>query len=411
MPRGTRASPGTGRAAGPGHNSGLPDHGAVRKALAVEFIFEERKKKLNEEHKRARKKMQGDGIVLDDLTDLKGMKDKTGSELVDLFRRRWHLAGALHADKFEQLDLFVQKSDAPTRTAHFTMGMMQGLKGAELEVPPMVVGEDRQLMIDGHNEGRALFDQASQDVLASALDPKNEGKVTDGTTGAVAAKAAQDFAADNGGDPLVVNGEKYQTMRQANAARTRLQKKQEEAAAAAGNQAGEPGGDPEPEAPEPTTHLNDPAPRLGDDFVTGGEASGMAMIGDGAPEATAPLAKPANVVRPDFHEWDVDWTKWTGPQIMEFRRWFDSKPADHVPAITHEGAVGMWRHLVEERAANAKPEGTTDAEWEAAGRKAPQTAETPDPADVEAGARKLAENGFVDTGKKTTRSRTPTKAR
>jgi hypothetical protein len=399
---------------GIGHNGGLPEHNDIRTALAVEMIFAEQEKALREKKKRARKRMESQGIILSDLSDLKAMEGMTASEIEQLFRRRWHLAGAIHADKYEQLDIFAPKPSAPAaRAAHYTMGLLAGLKGEALEIPPLVVGDDQQQMIDGHNEGRERRKLAEESLLNEALAPANDGKVIDGTAGAVNERAAKDFAKDVGDDPLVVNGERYPNMRQANAARKRLE-------AAGGEQAS-----PESEAPlwaEFPRDAADWSDEQKDAFCTWfdaqpedatpieiehpGAISEFRRLRDahfetkpddakGSPEVELPPAgdspaevgtgqpvAPKVVARPDFHSWSENWEEWTGLQTMEFRRWFESLPANTVPAITHEGAVAYYRLLKEERE-NRNLAGPSEAP------------EPPDENDVKAGAQKLQESGFV----------------
>lgn len=398
---GKRASPGIGRQ---GHNSGLPSHADVRAALAIEMIFAEEAKKLRERHKRARKRIEGMGVRLDDLSFLKALEGKTGSEVVEEFKRHWHLVGAIHEDKHEQLDIFAPKPSAPEiRAAHYTMGLLRGLKGEELEIPPMVVGDDRQQMIDGHNEGMARRQAAWDEIGRADGQPvdgtgkKPSGKKADAEK--VNEQAAGDFAKDQGEDPLVVNGERYPSMRAANAARERLKAQQSSA--------------PEPQAGERPDDsdagekaggfLADPAPVVGDDVqpqvVEMENGSTVVPTETEEPLQSAPRRP---VARPDFHEWPDDWKEWSGSQTMEFRRWFESLPEDSVPAITHQGAVTYFNLLREEQA-NRASGGPDDDEWDAAA-PARQEADLPDPAEVEAAAKKLQENGFVEP-KKTRRGK------
>lgn len=379
-----RASPGVGRAT-IGDNSGLPSHADVRTAVAIEMIFEEKAKKLREELKLARKRIESMKINKDDTTFLKGLRDKTGAEIEDLFKRQWHLVGAIHQDRYEQLDIFAPKPSAPERrAAHYTLGLLRGLQGKDLDIPPLTVGDDRQQMIDGYNEGRERFDAANAAILAQALDNAANGKVTDGTgkAPAVNEQAAADFAKDEGDDPLVVDGIKYANMRQANAARKR---KELAAAPKAGDQAEDPAGDQGASflTDESTSVIGDdhPAPEVQTELVE--------------EEIVAPPAEPVKkvVARPDFHAWGDDWEQWTGPQTMEFRRWFESLPEASVPAITHPGAVAYFNLLREEQA-NRKLAETPEEEWEAAAPK-PAEEESLDPDVIAAKAKELAESGFV----------------
>lgn len=438
MAKGKRQSPGIGRT-GIGGNSGFPDIADVRSALAIEMVFEEQFKSLREKHKRARKGMEAKGVRLDDLSFMKSVRDLTGTEVVDEFKRHWHLVGALFEEQTEQLDIFAPKPSAgPVRQAHFTMGLMAGLQGKELEIPPMVVGDDRNQMIAGYNEGRERRAAALPMVLAEAMENAEQGKTTDGTgKGAAAAakvaeQAKEDFAKDQkeagAEDPLVVNGERYATMRQANAARARLAKQEAEKPPAETNGRSakfwddypEDNGtwteeqkdafckwfDALPEGPEPIEiehkgaaaeflRLRDAgAPEVAPEEPAGFLSAETPVVGDDVqpPAPAAPVKRP--VARPDFHDWPTDWTTWSGVQEMEFRRWVESLGPDVVPAITHEGAVGFFRAIREEQANRALAGADEDQdEWDAAAPKA----EEPDLSEeaIAAKAKALQESGFV----------------
>lgn len=430
-----------------GHNGGLPDHADLRAAAAMEMIFEEQEKELREKKKRARLRLvEGKGIQQDDMKFLKSLRDKAGSEVIDLFRRQWHSVGAFYPDAHDQMDLFTKKSDAPTRAAYFTMGLVAGLQGKDLDVPAAIVGDDRQQMIAGHNEGRERRANAWKEMAEAEGGTVVDGTGTKPSKGAAAAaavndQAGKDFAADQGGDPLVVNGIRYANMRQANAARVRLQAATGEAPA--GDQAGSPAGDQddkplwadfpddvhqwsgsqrdafrhwyeaqpkeialdpadiehvgaaaeltrlqEGSKPEQATFLGDPEPRVGDD----------------APAPILPLKSRAPLARPDFQAWDENWQKWTGPQEMEFRRWVESVlDAGQPVAVTHAGGNDYIQLIIEER----KNKALTDAREadEAAFEAAAPT--LPDPAEVEAGVKKLEESGFTASAKKSRRRSAP----
>lgn len=454
---------------GVGDNSGLPAHDDLRTAAAMEMIFEEKEKKLRDEKKRARLRLvEGKHISQDDLKFLKDLRGKPASDVIERFKRQWHVVGAFYPEQHEQLDFFVKRSDAPTRAAYYTMGLVAGLEGKELQPPPMVVDDDLQQMTKGHNEGMAKY-RAAWEALAAS-----NGSVVDGTGKAaagdaekVADKAAKDFAADNGEDPLVVNGERYKSMRQANAARARLAAEnnaastpsadapsdgeeadeepiwqdwpddnlswtEEQKAAFAGwfmeaadgvvldaddfEHAGaaaevrrlqQP--DPEPSAAQ-GGYLGDAGPVVGDDFQPPASAEASPPAPEPKEEPVPQAPRRAVVARPDFHSWDDDWQKWTGPQTMEFRRWFESLPPGTIPAITHTGAVDFF-NLLREEVENRTISGEDDDAFEMSeseraaqqGRPVRQEAETPDPAEVEAAARKLQESGFAAPPK--TRSR------
>lgn len=399
---------------GVGHNS-LPDHGDIRTAAAMEMIYEDKEKALREEKKRARSRLvEGKGLLADDMKFLKGLRDKSATEVIDVFKRQWHTVGAFYPEAHDQMDLFTKKSDAPTRAAYFTMGLLVGLQGKDLVIPPMVVGDDMQQMIAGHGEGRERHASALAGILGEALQNAADGKVTDGKTGeaiepasAVGDKAAEDFAVDTGSDPLVVNGERYPNMRQANAARKRAGLQPDDAPAAG---AGEGDSAPAPapsEADTATGNFWDAWAHdsnlwsdeqkdtfckwfdgLAPDSVTNIEHPGAVAeykrlrdaVNEKEFEAASP--KPKRVLpRPVWDDWGDDWTSWTGPQDMEFRRWFESLALDHVPAITHEGAVGFFNALREEQKNRAE-----------AGADEPTP---PDEATVAAGAKALQESGFV----------------
>lgn len=340
MPKGKRASPGV------GHNSGLADHGDIRAALALDILFDEQKATLNERHKRARAAMEGKGVSLAELKFLKGLAGQAGSEVEALFRRQWHFIGAIFEKLTAQYDLFAPKPSAPERqAASFTLGLMAGLYGKELVIPPAIVGDDRDEMIRGHNEGADRRTAAKAEILTFALDPKNAGKTTDGTAAAVGAKAAADFAKDQGEDPLVVNGEKYPNMRQANAARSRLAQ--------------------ETAASSPTgTEVEHP------------------------PEAKPQLTDP---LQPSWIGFSTDPTDWFAAQKRDFEDWFAKVPADVTPMIEHEGVRQAF-----ETARVRQAEGfEATAEELAAQNGRPQTGDIPDEATVAAEAEKLTAAGFV----------------
>lgn len=440
MAKAKRAHPGI------GHNGPPPSHADIRKAMAIDLIFEEKEKALREEKKRAMKRVEGMGVRKDDLIFIKSLKDKTGTEMVEAFKRHWHLAGAIYEEQHEQLDIFAPKPSAPeVRAANFTMGLMKGLKGEELEISPAIVGDDRQQMINGFNEGKAKREAARLEVLGEALQNAEEGKVTNGTGKAadVNKQAAGDFAKDQGEDPLVVGGIRYPNMRQANAARARATKEAGDPSQDDGRRAKfwddypEDNGtwtdeqkdafcnwfDALPEGPDPIeiehpgaaaefVRLRDAnipvkTDERPDDADPGEQAGGFlndtttAVVGDdiqppapaAEPEKPAPVAPPKRAVaRPDFHAWDEDWEKWSGPQTMEFRRWFESLGRDVIPAITHPGAVTYFTLLKEER---DNREAAGPSEEEQAAEPARQAATPPDEAEIAAGVAKLQESGFV----------------
>lgn len=402
---------------GLGHNGGLPDHGDIRTAAAMEMIYEDKEKALREEKKRARLRLvEGKGLLQDDMKFLKGLREKSATEVIDIFKRQWHSVGAFYPEAHEQMDLFTKKSDAPTRAAHFTMGLLAGLQGKELVIPPMIVGDDQQQMIAGHNEGRERHAAAQAGILGQALENAANGKVTDGKTGApildkTAADFSKDQAASGGDDPLVVNGEKYPTVRQANAARKRLE--QQGGGAPADQQDSGRINAPfwdawhndntlwDDEKKDTFCKWFDAQPEGDAPIVIehpGAQAEFKRLRDASKPEEPAapepPVTAPKRVVpRPDFHAWDEDWLKWTGPQAMEFRRWFESHEPGYVPAITHEGAVAFWRELVAE-VENRASGGDDDEKWDAAAPQR-QAADLPNQEEVDAAAAKLAGSGFV----------------
>jgi hypothetical protein len=347
-----RASPGV------GHNGGLPDEDAIRHCLAIELIYEEKAKLLREEIKRARKGYERRGVNLDRLKWLKGMQDLPVSDIEASFRQTWHYAGAVFESLKAQFDLFAPKAAEPaSRAAHFTAGLMQGLRGEELVVPPIVVGDERQQMIDGHNEGRERRAKASEEILEFALKPENKGKPTDGTKAGVTAaavnqKAAEDFAKDQGDDPLVVNGEKYPTIRQANAARARLEKEQEAAAA-------------KPEEPALETQTVADAPQ-------------------------------ASVKEPNWRDFDDDPDEWFAVQKQEAAEFFASLPKGTAPDTDHAGALAAYAVWLAAKA----DDGFEATAEELAGQKDRPKPEVPDEKEVAEQARKLEASGFTDSAKK-----------
>lgn len=392
MPKGKRASPAPNR--GIGDNSGYPDLGDVRVALAIETIFEEREKKLREEKKLARKKIEAMKVRLDDTNFLKGLREMSGSEVIEEFKRRWHLVGAVHQDQAEQLDIFAPKPSAPERrAAHYAMGMLAAITGKELVIPPGTATDDINRMTDGFNDGKASREQANALILGKALDNAKAGKVTDGKTGEavvspVGEKAAQDFAEDQAvagaDDPLVVNGERYATVRQANAARRRLSEQggapaQTVEHVVTGEGAGG-GGE---------SFLNDTTTAVVGDEVQA--PAGEDLIKE---EIVAPAAEPVKktVLRPDFHNWGEDWATWNAGQLMEFKRWFESLDEDH-PAPSHEGASAYFK-LLREEVENRRLEAADEDEGEAPAPEPEPEVDLSEDA-IKAKAAALAESGFV----------------
>src|SRR5437899_3831394 len=98
MPRTKRASPGI------GHGDNLPDSAAVRAALATEVIFQQKKEALREQHKRARKGMEANGVPLADLDTLYKLRDEPDSEIEAWFRRKFAVLGAVFSSLGEQVD-------------------------------------------------------------------------------------------------------------------------------------------------------------------------------------------------------------------------------------------------------------------------------------------------------------------
>lgn len=191
-----RASPGV------GHNGNLPEHGEIRAAMALEILFQEEKKKLNEKHKRARKGLEGKGIILAKLDDQVKRRDDTEQEVEQRFRTDWHYAGATHPGLSEQFDLFLPKKSAPEkRAALFHIGLMAALQGKEQTIVPTWSDDDRNQYLEGYGEGTAKREAARLGAFAEAL--ANPGQVIDGTTGKVSAgkgpdkkaKAAKEAAA------------------------------------------------------------------------------------------------------------------------------------------------------------------------------------------------------------------------
>lgn len=175
---------------GVGHNGALPEYADLRAALAMEVLFNEKKKLLNEQHKRAKKGIGEKGITVEDVKELYGLKDMNEAEIEQYFRRKLHLAGAL-STSLAQPDLF----KSPTKQAAFRhLGLMAGLEGKPPIAPPTAVGDDMNQWLEGHAEGADSRKVASEDVasiLAQALDNGAKGIVTDGTGKKTAEKGAK----------------------------------------------------------------------------------------------------------------------------------------------------------------------------------------------------------------------------
>lgn len=408
MPKG-RASPGV------GHNSGanLPTQEDVRTALAMRQLIAEQQAALREKAKRVNKKIEGMSIPVSEIKFLEGLMDKSGSEVEQIFRIKWSLIGAVFDKLFEQFDLFSPKPAAPeSRAAHYTLGLLAGVRGKELEIPPAVVGDERNQMIAGHQEGIARREAAKQSILSESLDPANAGAVTDGTSGAVAARAAADFAADQKAEgkpnPLVVDGVKYETMRQANAARKRTATpadgELDEAIRLQREMQGKPkpvvtgevvNGPDDAETPDANEVDASFAADVGD-TIGGGEdgsfAGDLASPTDAPvaphPEPSAGAAPETNVVpmrshvpAPRWSDYDDDPENWFAVQKAEARRWVESLAEDHVPAITHKGAVAFYQSVRAEQAE--------------ARRRAEAVATEIDPEEVKRQEEALRAKGFV----------------
>jgi hypothetical protein len=231
MAKAPRKSPGI------GDNSKPIDQAAVRKALAMSILADKQKTDLNIRIKRMRSGFEKEGVPLAELDRLFKMRDEPASEILRMFRTLGQVFFAFFTDLGDQFDLLAPKADAPEeRAAYRHAGMMQALKGEKMNPVPGLSGDSLQQMIEGYNEAWPLYEAGQADFadfLREALENAEAGIVTDGTgkktaaerkAASVAAKAAKDFAEDNG-DPLVVNGVAYPNMTAADQARQKLKDK------------------------------------------------------------------------------------------------------------------------------------------------------------------------------------------
>jgi hypothetical protein len=163
-----KKSPGVGRNEG----ANLPDQAAVRAALAMEILDQEKMADLRELRKRHRKGAEKHGIVLKDLDDLYKMKDMSDEEVVTWFKRKFNTLGAVFQKMTEQFDLFAPRKGAPERIAAFRhQGMMAGLAGKDPVPPPGLAGDESNEWLEGHKEGhsaRAEAWAAQQEEAAAA---------------------------------------------------------------------------------------------------------------------------------------------------------------------------------------------------------------------------------------------------
>lgn len=333
MPKG-RNSPGVGR----GHNSGEIPHEDIRAALATEIIHKENIAKATEARKRARKAMEGKGIPLERLDALFKRKDHTAGEIELELRQTFHFYSAINPALMEQFDLFSPKASAPERrAAYYTTGLMAGIQGKELVIPPAVTGDDREQLIAGHAQGASDRKAASDAILESAVDPKNKGKTTDGTAKAVGEKAAADFVADNGVDPLVVDGKKHSTLRAAEAAREVAKKKAEEAAKAPPAE----GPAEEPDAPD--------------------EPEAQAQDEPDQPEEQATADAPIF----DASGLDDDLDNWFAGEKKEFRAWFATLPHGAEVDFENPAAAQFFAELSQARPSPAEVEESFEPEHHA----------------------------------------------
>lgn len=205
---------------GVGHNSGLPDHQTILECLAAQVIMDQKMDALRQQRKTMRKGFESKTVSLEDLDRLNKMKDLSPSEIEGWLKRQANIFGAVFTDLNEQFDMFAPKAGAPERRgAYRIMGRLAAINGKECKAPPNVQGDDLQQFIEGHAEGVTARNKAMADALAAADAEKKDGKPKGES---VNDKAARQFSEDNGDDPLMVAGEKYENMRQANAARKRL---------------------------------------------------------------------------------------------------------------------------------------------------------------------------------------------
>ncbi len=348
MPKAKPRSPGV------GHNSDAtpPDVKDMMIALAVKVLDEEEKGKMMERHKLHSKAAQGKRVTAEDIKEMFAMRDLTGAELEQKLNRMILRMGAVNPDLGQQLDIFVPKATKTQKAAYRQTGMMAAIKGLAFTPPPGLAGDSLQEMLDGWNDGAAYRKAAENERLDEMRKAIKKAEEEDARSAASAAevnrRAAEDFAKDNGADPQIFRGEKYPSVKAANAARKQWI-------------IDHPGEDPEPK------------PVAADGEVNAGAAprDTIYTLSSDEPFASGRLKTYRNGlphVDADEGEYPV----------------YDAHPAEE---IVDNDPLGIGQ--------------TEGALQPAAPTPAPQTAEKPDEDEVKAAAEKLAKSDFVPPPKKT----------
>lgn len=214
MPKG-RKSPGVGR----GENLAAPE--AIRRALAIEILDQERLDREKEFRKRHRKGAELNGVVLQELDKLYRRREDSVQDIFADFKRALYYAGAIFRPLKQQYDLFIQASDSvEMQNAAYQAGLYAGMSNKPATPPANLSGEDAQLWLEGHGIG--LKDRAAAEKERKEEEKKDaeERKAAIDGTGKgdqaanVRAQAAADFAKDNpnvtapadakGPDPVLV---------------------------------------------------------------------------------------------------------------------------------------------------------------------------------------------------------------
>lgn len=210
MAKSTRKSPGVGR----GEN--LASHDAIRTALAMEILDQERLDREKEFRKRHRAGAEKSGVNLSKLDGLFKRRDDQPSDILSDIKSTLHYMGALMMPLRKQYDMFVQASESvEMQNAAYRAGDMAGLTGKPAVPPPNLVGEDSQLWLQGHADGTKFRGTVERERKAEekleadrvAAEKAEAQKMLDGTGGGdkvtqIRAQATADFAKDNPGVQL-----------------------------------------------------------------------------------------------------------------------------------------------------------------------------------------------------------------
>lgn len=419
-----RASPKAGRG-GIGDNHGFAEYDAITKALAVEQLDQEEMKKLRELRKTHRSNAEASRVDLSQMDDLYKRKDDPLSDIVQYLKGKMYYLGAVFIPIRKQFDLFVEASESPeTQHAARHAGRMAGIKGLSANPPPNLTGEDQQLWLEGHGDGAKARNEASKerkqelaDIIAQAMKNNDEGKVTDGTgkngpgapavkdeaardpaAVAVGDKAAKEFALDNPevrvGDDAVPPQPDWTTFSQDH---TKWNEAQMKAFA----------------------RWYDLVPQGAKVTIDhGGVSKAFLNLRDrGSITADAPPAEPEAAPVDDVaHDGEGE-----APEVTP-----GAAPADTIYMLSGDEPFPSGRQATFKNGKafatsipgklpvyDSHPDGfemsPAELEQQTTRRniKERQAAETPDAADVKAGAEKLAEAGFVDTPRAKRQRRLP----